>query len=86
MTDYYTDPDDVDCSAWAQPGVPLERLPRLKLDVPAMRQAARDIVHEPPGTVSAVFASPLSDKRLFPFIVKAIAERNREKESAHDRG
>lgn len=85
MSEFEDDPDDVCCAEWASGDVPVASLPRMKLDVPALRQAARDIVHEPPGTVSMVMKAAATDKRLLPHIVRAMAERNAAKEMGHGR-
>lgn len=76
------DDDDTDCLAWAEPHIPLAQLPRMKLDVPALRAAAHDLIRETPAIVRMVFESPETDQRVIPHMRRAIEARaKRKKES-----
>lgn len=80
--DPYADADDVVCMAWAQPELLLADLPRIPLDPPALREAARAILaNEPPFIIAMVFKAPDTDQRLIPHLRRAIEERKRMKET-----
>ncbi len=73
---------DTDCTPWAQPHIALADLPRIRLDVPALKAAAKDIILEAPYIVRDVFVSAATDQRLLPYMQLAIEVRKmRQKDS-----
>ena len=68
------DPDDIDCTAWAEPHKALADLPRIRQDVQGLRVSAQDIVlNESALFAKIVAARKTTDPRLVPHLIRAIA-------------
>lgn len=86
FNDFYSDPDDVVCAAWAQPELAPSALPRIRIDPAGLREAARSVIaNEEPFVVAMVFKAPETDQRLIPHLRRAIEERKRMKEQSRGR-
>lgn len=68
-------PDTVECSAWAEPHIPIAKKHRIEQDRAGLRLAARDIVEEGVLYARAILVRDTTDPRLIPLLREAI---NRE--------
>lgn len=68
-----TDPDTINCTAWAEPAKPLATLPRMQQDAMGLAVAARDIVkHEGVVFATALLRAHHIDPRMLPHLRTAI--------------
>ena len=70
LYDFYArDPEETDCTRWAEPHKPLESLPRMRQDKRGLRAAAVEIVTEEGRAFAMkVLENPLADRRLLSHI------------------
>jgi hypothetical protein len=81
LTDYYDyddpgviDLDSVSCMGWAQPEIPLAKLPRIRQNKDGIREAAKGIMADCSATeIAEIIANPKTDRRLVPLLRRAVS-------------
>jgi hypothetical protein len=77
LTDYYEfdsgDPDDVSCMGWAQPEIPIAKLPRIRQNKDGIREAAKGILADcSAAEIAEIIVNPKTDRRLVPLLRRAV--------------
>jgi hypothetical protein len=77
------DPDETDCTAWAEPHKRIADLPRMRQDKLGLRSAANEIVHEcGRGVALNLLDNPRTDRRLIRHLRAVLEATSVQEESS----